>query len=77
MKRCEMSLTRSALPRADGSRPSLVQAPMRRTPITCMLTWRCMAQVIVIASANDYFGSQAKLFAKRQIIERGGNREDK
>src|SRR5258708_4229204 len=75
MKLCETSLTRSGLRHADGSRPGLVRALTRRTPITCMLIWHCTEQVIVIASANDALRVTGKLFARYR--ERRGSHEDK
>src|SRR5258706_8823279 len=62
MKRCETLLARSGLRHADGSRPCLVRALTRRTPITCMLIWHCTEQVIVIASANVAPRSLTKRF---------------
>src|SRR6267154_1285799 len=76
MKRCETSLTRSRLRHADGSRPCLVRALTRRTPITCMLIWHCTEQVIVIASVNVAPRSLTKRFVSVKYRKRGGH-EDK
>src|ERR1700720_38844 len=83
MKRCGTSLTRSGLPRVDGSRPCLVRALMRRTPITCMLTWRRMERAIVIASANDaplvrrlpFQRQPHRLPARHRALDRNGSLE--
>src|SRR5262249_39831834 len=71
MKRCETSLTQSGPRHADGSRPCLVRALMRRTPTTCMLIWRCTEQVIVIAFANNAPRAPAKLSLQVSNIESG------
>src|SRR5260370_1335436 len=77
MKRCETSSTRSGRRHADGSRPCLVRALTRRTPITCMLIWRRTEQVIVIASANSPPWAPARLFESVKYRERRGSHEDK